>query len=57
MAHLRDIDIDESPALRPYRWALQRLVPGWAAHGVDRPPVPVVDPPPSSAKVSCGCCG
>lgn len=44
VAHLRDTDVIESAELRPYRWALQRIVPGWAGDHVDRPLAPVVDP-------------
>ena len=44
IAHLRDREVTESAALRPYRWALQRIVPGWAGAGGERPPAPTVDP-------------
>jgi predicted ATP-dependent serine protease len=42
VAHLRDTDVFESAALRPYRWALQRIVPGWAGDSVAHPPAPAV---------------
>ena len=44
LAHLRVTDVIESAELRPYRSALQRIVPGWAGHDVGRSPAPVADP-------------
>jgi predicted ATPase len=44
LAHLRDERLEESDDLRPYRAALRRIVPGWAASGADEELAPSVDP-------------